>query len=195
MRIKYKIILLKNLETYLKKHPDKHESLDQFVSRLVIEENNLFDQYNIKSIKDLWDMDPPRLSTMESLLYDSKQRDAPLIGFIFLSYFTGSNDIITFGIIEKMDISEIFPTEEKSNKEERNYLLQGIGVHYKYRQRGLCKNMVKIMINKCKELFDYGRIYLESVSHISNKCYLASGFTVITYYKTSHTDTVLALDF
>ena len=196
MRLKYKIILLKQFEAHLKKHPKRREELDKFVSRLVIEENKLLDQYNIKDIKTLWQIDPPRVATMNSLIEDFKQNKTPLTGFVFLSYLpTNPDHIITFGYIEKMDIYEIFPTEEKSGEKERNFLLGGIGVDYDYRQRGLCKNMIKIIINKTKELFDYGRIYLESVSNVSNRCYMANGFQVIEYYKSKHTDTVLALDF
>lgn len=199
MIIKYKIILLKNFEAYLKAHPEKHKNLDNFVSRLVIEENNLLSQYNIKDIPSLWEFDPPRLATMTSLINDSKQRNTPLTGFVFLSYFPETDDIITFGYVEKADIQEIFPAETSEEEQrtvaQRNYLLEGVGVQYNFRQRGLCKKMVKIMIDEAKKLFDYGRIYLESVSNVSTRCYMANGFQVVTYYKSKHTDTVLALDF
>jgi len=195
MKLKYKIILLKDFEQYLKNNPKRHKELDKFVSKLVIEESNLLDEYKIKDLETLWKFDPARLASMHGLLHSSKNRNAPLIGFVFIGYRVNSDNIITFGYIEKMDLQEIFPTEEKIGREENNYLLQGIGVDYVYRRKGLCKKMVKIMIDKAKELFKFGRIYLESVSTISNKCYMSNGFEVITFYKSKHSDTVLKFDF
>ena len=188
MELLYKIIKYDKFEKFLNNHPKKETSIDKICSRATIEENKILTVFNITDIKELYSINPPIVVKARDIIIKKNIPSNTNIGFVFISYFANSDEIITFGCLAKIDFDKFFPYSKNPdpNITDHIYGLFNIVVDYNFRNKGLCKKMVTIMLDACTQFYKHGIIYLESVSMISSRCYMAVDFIPTDKVKGEH---------